>query len=196
MIETPASASTPGGEPRPAYTEMTLTPNQVNGLGLPLSLGLLVVCLIPFALRWGPRALFAGLDDLGWWLVPVIVLGVVAHELLHGLGWKLAAGLPWSQIKFGVQWKYLMAYAHARVPMRVGPYRLGAALPGLVLGAVPVAAAVALGHSVLLWVGAFFVIAAVGDLMILWLLRRLPRTAQVLDHPTLPGCLVLNEPSG
>ena len=192
MIEMPAAPAAPEAR----YIPMTLTPNQVNGLGLPLSLGLLVACVLPYALIWGPRALVVGLGDLGWWLVPVIVLGVVAHELLHGLGWKLAGGLPWSQIKFGVQWKQLMPYAHAKVPMRVGPYRLGAALPGLVLGVVPVLAALALGHTGLLWVGVFFVVAAVGDLMILWVLRRLPPTAQVLDHPTLPGCLVLNEANG
>jgi hypothetical protein len=187
MLEIP-----PIAPPKP-YTELTFSPAQVNTIGLPLSLGLLVLCAAPYVLLWGPGSLLAGLGALGLWLIPVIVVGILVHELLHGLGWKLAAGLPWTAIKFGVQWKALMPYAHARVPMGVRPYRLGAALPGLVTGVVPVAAALALGQPVLLIVGAFFLTAAVGDLMILWLIRNLPPTARVLDHPTLPGCLVLRD---
>lgn len=187
MLETPAAAP-----PKP-YTELTYSPGQVNAVGVPLSLGLLLLCAAPYVLLWGPGSLVAGLGALGLWVLPVFVAGVVVHELLHGLGWKLAAGLPWTAIKFGVQWKVLMPYAHARLPMGVRAYRLGAALPGLVTGVLPVVAALALGQPVLLILGAFFLTAAVGDLMILWLIRKLPPTARVLDHPTLPGCLVLKE---
>ena len=176
-----------------AYTEATLTPLQVNVLSAPLALGLLLVCVAPYVLVWGPASLIAGLGAMGWWVLPVLVVAVVVHELLHGLGWKLFGGLAWSDIKFGFQWKALMPYAHAKVPMTARAYRWGGALPGLVTGVLPALLGLALGQPVLLLLGAILVIAAVGDLMVLWAIRRVPAGAKVLDHPSLPGCLVLRE---
>lgn len=177
----------------PTYTEATLTPLQVNLIGVPLTFGLLLVCVAPYVLTWGWDSLAVGLEALGWWLVPVIVIGIVFHEVLHAVGWKVGGGLAWSEVKLGFQWKMLMPYAHARVPMTARAYRIGAALPGLVTGALPVLAALALGQPVVLLVGIFFFLAAVGDMMILCAIWRVPAHAQVLDHPTLPGCLVVEE---
>ena len=177
----------------PTYTEATLTPAQVNLASVPLSLLILVTCALPYLLLWGPASLGAGFSQIGLWFIPVFILGVVVHELLHGLGWKGFGGLPWSAIKFGFQWKALMPYAHAEVPMTAAAYRWGAALPGLVTGLLPALVGSALGQPVLLLLGAFFLIAAVGDMMILWAIRRVPARTRVLDHPTLPGCLVLRQ---
>jgi hypothetical protein len=173
------------------YTEATLTPLQVNVLSAPLALGLLLVCVVPYVLVWGPASLIAGLGAMGWWVLPVLVVAIVAHELLHGLGWKLFGGLAWADIKFGFQWKALMPYAHARVPMTARAYRWGGALPGLITGVLPALLGLAFGQPVLLLLGAILVIAAVGDLMVLWAIRRVPAEVKVLDHPSLPGCLVI-----
>ncbi len=176
-----------------AYTEATLTPAQVNVLGVPLSLGLLFICLVPYLLLWGPASLVDGMGALGLWVIPVLLAAIVVHELLHGLGWKFFGGLSWSAIKFGFHWKALMPYAHARVPMTARAYRWGGALPGLVTGVLPVLIALALGQPVLLLLGGFLLMAAVGDMPILWAIRQVPAAAKVLDHPSLPGCLVLKE---
>jgi hypothetical protein len=180
----------------PAYTEATLTPAQVNLASVPLSLLILVACALPYLLLWGPASLGAGFSQIGLWFIPVFILGVVVHELLHGLGWLWWGKLAPADIKFGFHWKVLMPYAHARTPMGVRAYRWGAALPGIVTGGLPALAGLVLGQPVLLIMGTIFVLAAVGDLMILWAIRKLPITARVLDHPTLPGCLVLRENVG
>ena len=179
--------------PNPAYTEATLSPTRVNLVSVPLALGVLLVCLLPYALLWGPASLVAGIGRLGWWSIGVILAGIFVHELLHGLGWKWFGGLRWADIKFGFQWKALMPYAHAEVPMTARAYRWGGALPGLVTGLLPALAGLALGNPVLLLFGAVFLLAASGDAMVLWAIRRVPAQAKVLDHPSLPGCLVLQE---
>jgi hypothetical protein len=188
---TPPEPALPSGTA--AYTEATLTLAQVNAIGLPLSLVLLAACLVPYVIAWGLPSLLAGLKALGWWVIPVMVTGVLAHEGLHALGWKVWGRLRWADIRLGFQWKALMPYAHARVPMTARAYRLGAALPGMITGVLPVLAALIVGLPVVLLLGAFFVTAAVGDLMVIWAIRRLPADAKVLDHPSLPGCLVLRD---
>jgi hypothetical protein len=176
-----------------AYTEATLSLAQVNAASVPLALLLLLVCGLPYLVLWGPASLLAGLGALGLWIIPVIIAGVVVHELLHGLGWKWFGGLAWRDIQFGFHWQGLVPYAHARVPMPARAYRWGGALPGLVTGGLPVAVGLAFGQPVVLLLGAFFLLAALGDAMVLWAIRRVPATARVLDHPSLPGCLVLKE---
>jgi hypothetical protein len=138
---------------------------------------------------WGP-ILEVG-REAPWPLVlGVLVGGVLAHEGLHALAWKLAAGLPWGDMTLGFQWKTLTPYAHARVPMPARAYRIGALTPGVVLGLVPAAAGLALGDGEGFLFGLLFTFAAGGDALILWLLRGVAPGRLVEDHPARAGCYV------
>jgi hypothetical protein len=121
--------------------------------------------------------------------IAVFVVSVIVHELLHALGWALAGRIGWNHMEFGVH--MLTPYAHTSVAMPVWAYRLGAALPGVVLGAIPGLIAVVVGSGWLALYGAIMLMSAVGDIMVLWLLRDVPRNAMVLDHPSEAGCQVI-----
>ena len=142
---------------------------------------------------WGWPALLRGLLLFGAPLsfILVLLLGIVAHEALHGLAWRLAGRVPWSAIRFGFQLKTLTPYAHCAVPLEVRSYRIGTAAPGVVLGLLPLLVATVSGNGWLLRFGVFFSLAAVGDLIILWTLRGVPAGRRVKDHPTRAGCYVL-----
>lgn len=122
----------------------------------------------------------------------VFVVGVVAHEALHGLTWMLLGGKSRAAISYGVQWRSLTPYAHCREPMSARAYRWGAAMPGLVLGVPPSLAGVATGNGWVMLFGALFTLAAGGDALILWLLRGVEPGTPVEDHPTEAGCYVLD----
>ncbi|MEM6785057.1 MAG: DUF3267 domain-containing protein [Bacteroidota bacterium] len=125
----------------------------------------------------------------GRW-VAGIALGTVLHEALHGLAWKAASGVSWSSITFGFNWKAFAPYAHCRVPMPARAYRIGAAAPGLVLGLAPALVGVATGWGMWTAFGFLFTVAAGGDAVTLWVLRRVPGAGLVEDHPTRAGCVV------
>jgi hypothetical protein len=118
-----------------------------------------------------------------------VVLGFVVHEGLHALGWYLAAGVSWDAFKFGI--KDLTPYAHVKVPLPVGPYRLGTALPGVALGLLPGLVGLLLENGPLAMWGLLFTSAAGGDALIIWLLRRAPPGSLVRDHPERAGCELL-----
>lgn len=165
---------------------------QANVYGLVLLPPLLLLAL-PFWLRWGGASLLEGLrtfTELPSFL-PALVGGIVVHEALHGLAWMLWGRKPFSAMRFGFQLKTFTPYAHCTEPLEVGAYRAGAAAPGIVLGLIPAIIATLNGNSWLLWFGVFFAFAAVGDLLILWLLRDVPRGRLVEDHPTRAGCYIL-----
>jgi hypothetical protein len=130
---------------------------------------------------------------MGGYTVSLIALlaGIVVHEAIHGITWKIAARKPASTIRFGFHWKTLTPYAHCRESMPAGAYRMGAVMPLLLLGVLPSVAAIVWGQGGLMAFGLFFTFAAGGDMLILWLIRDLPSDALVEDHPIRAGCSVL-----
>jgi hypothetical protein len=47
----------------------------------------------------------------------------------------------------------------------------------------------------LLIIGVFFISAAAGDIMVIWILRKESMETLVLDHPSEPGCFIYRKHS-
>ena len=124
-------------------------------------------------------------------LILAVLLGIVIHELIHGIVGVIAGHKPFSAVKFGFQWKTLTPYAHLKEPVEVNAYRLGAFLPGFILGIMIYVLSLVLGNGDLFWFGLVHTSAAGGDWLILWLIRNVKAGMQVEDHPTNAGCYVL-----
>lgn len=125
------------------------------------------------------------------WLFLAVVLGIVFHELIHGISWVIAGRKPFSAIKFGFQWKTFTPYAHLKEPVEVNAYRIGTFMPGLILGILTYVLSLLLGSGDLLWFSLIHTTAAGGDWLILWLIRGVRAGSLVEDHPTNAGCYVL-----
>lgn len=124
-------------------------------------------------------------------LILLVLLGVVVHEFIHGISWMIFGHKPFSAIKFGFQWKTFTPYAHLKEPVEVNAYRLGAFMPGFILGILVYLLSLALGDGNLLWFSLVHTAAAGGDWLILWLIRDVKPGVQVEDHPTNAGCYVI-----
>ncbi|GAB4461367.1 MAG: DUF3267 domain-containing protein [Anaerolineales bacterium] len=144
--------------------------------------------------RWGADQFAAGFNELFanfFIFMAVFFLGIVVHELIHGFTWMLFGKLPFNAIKFGFQARTLTPYAHCKIPLKVNPYRIGAAMPCILLGLLPAIAGILNGNGVLLAFGILFTTAAGGDLLILWLIRKVSSDKLVEDHPTNAGCYII-----
>ena len=84
----------------------------------------------------------------------------------------------------------LTPYCHCKENLKVNQYILGAIMPAIILGVIPALLAILFGSIGLLAFGIFFTIAAMGDFLIIFLLRKENRNTLVLDHPTEPGCFI------
>ncbi len=120
----------------------------------------------------------------------VFVAGILVHELLHGIGWVVASGKGWGPVSFGFQLRTLTPYAHIEEPISVRAYRIGTALPGVVLGLLPWLLGMLIGGGLFHLFGMLFAMLASGDLMVLWLLRRVRPDQQARDHPERAGAYV------
>jgi hypothetical protein len=136
-----------------------------------------------------------GMDNLatmfGSALLIAVLLGILVHELIHGVSWVIFGNKPFSAIKFGFQWKTITPYAHLKEPVEINAYRIAGFMPGLILGILPYLLSLVLGDGNLFWFGLVHTAAAGGDWLILWLIRNVKAGMLVEDHPTNAGCYVL-----
>lgn len=117
----------------------------------------------------------------------VFVLGVIVHELLHGLTWSLYTKKGLQSIKFGFKWKSLTPYCHCMELIRVKHYRLGIVMPLLFLGLLPCIYSIIVNNGVIFFYSVVFICISAGDLLILLMLRRFGNEEFLRDHPTKMG---------
>ena len=163
---------------------------QAQAASLPFGLFAVAEFLI-FVFLWG----FGPVNDasnilLPWYFLPVFAVGIVLHELIHGVAWMAAGRLSFRQMKFGVQWKSLTPYAHCTVPIRKNAYVIGTIAPAIILGIIPFGISLINGNGWYLIIGILFTFAAIGDLLIIWLIRSAAGESLIEDHPENAGCYV------
>ncbi|MFZ4814818.1 MAG: DUF3267 domain-containing protein, partial [Phototrophicaceae bacterium] len=183
--------------PTPEGREVAIPLEQINGIALVWSILLLVVPLLIYAAVHGDFLGLIGSMGGSWqqflWTLGLFFLLIVAHEGCHALGWKFAGGLPWSVMSFGMKWQTLTPYAHAKGEMRADAYRIGVILPLILTGVLPFLIALWVAHPTTAFIASVMISAAVGDLLVLWIMRGLPPDALVKDHPSKAGCIVVQE---
>ncbi len=117
-----------------------------------------------------------------------IFAGVAVHELIHGFTWMWATRSSFSHLRFGLLRGGV--YCHIDVPMSKRKYVVGALMPLLLLGVVPFLLSFATHSLWLMLFGAIFIGCAMGDVLIVWAIRKEPPDTLVYDHPSEPGCIV------
>ena len=162
---------------------------RANVIVMFISIPVVILQLAIFLMLHGTEGLRLTWSSIN--LIIAVLLGIVIHELIHGVSWLLFGHKPFSAIKFGLQWKTLTPYAHLLEPVEVNAYRLGAFMPGFILGILAYVLSLALGKGDLFWFSVVHTSAAGGDWLILWLIRNVKAGMQVEDHPTNAGCFVL-----
>lgn len=167
---------------------------KANVVSLLLFIPLSALYLVPYATVWSWNKVVSDFTliyhDFLFFLF-LMVVGVLVHELLHGLTWRIMGNKSWSALKFGFNWTALAPYAHCREPLEVNAYRWGAAIPGVILGVFPFLIGIITGDGWFTLFGFIFTVTASGDILILWLIRKIEPGTMVQDHPELAGCEVI-----
>lgn len=157
---------------------------------------MLFVSIPLFVAQFAIFFLSQNVDDVGLTFNPplllvAILLGIAAHEVIHGFSWMVFGHKPLSAVKFGFQWKTLTPYAHLQEPIEISTYRVGVFMPGFILGVLPYILSLLFNDGNLFWLGLFHTAGAGGDWLVLWLIRNVKKGTLVEDHPTHAGCYVI-----
>lgn len=131
---------------------------------------------------------FEQMRFLGIILVLLLVVSIVVHELIHGFTWMALTHSSFKHLSFGLLPGGV--YCHIDVPMKKRAYVTGALMPLLLLGVVPYVVSLIAGWGLLMVFASIMIGAAMGDVLIVWAIRKDGPDTLVYDHPSEPGCLV------
>ena len=188
------------------YKKETLTIDLVkaNLYGMFAIIPIILIYGIPFFILWRDTfskiSLKNFIDEfnsgiLGNFLsiLAIITVGIILHELIHGITWAKFADKGFRSIRFGVLWKMMTPYCHCKEPLKVWQYILGGIMPAIILGFLPFAYSLFTGNVFWLIFGIFFTMAAAGDFLIINLLLKEKKDDLVLDHPSEAGCYIFRK---
>jgi hypothetical protein len=119
-----------------------------------------------------------------------IILLTVVHELVHGVTWQMHCENKWKSIKFGIMKEFLTPYCHCKEILYITQYIIGAIMPLIVTGIIPMIAAIILRNNYMFLISQLMILAAGGDIAIVILLLREDKETLAVDHPTKCGCIV------
>ena len=157
---------------------------------------ILVVVIVPFCLIWpnGGHALKSVLTSFTSFilLTLAVIIGLAVHELIHGITWASVSENGFPSISFGINPKQFMIYCHCSDPLKIKHYVIGALMLCFLLGVIPVIVAYCIGNAALLLFGTIFIVLALGDILIVWTIRKENPNCKVLDHPKEPGCYIID----
>lgn len=179
--------------------QLTIDLVKANVFAIVLMLPIVLIFGLPYFLIWGIgfnssdiRSLTKVLSPelMGLVLILVFTLGIILHELIHGIVWSRYTSNGFKSIRFGVLWKMLTPYCHCKEPLQVKEYVIGALMPAIILGFIPGILAIIIGNFGLLIFGIIFTTAASGDFMIINLLKNEDKDDYVQDHPSEAGCFI------
>ena len=178
--------------------KLTIDLKWANKFGILLLIPIGLIFGLPFYLIWKPQLdIKQYLDSapqeagLGFLLIfGILIIGIVLHELIHGITWAKFAKKGFKSIKFGVLWKMLTPYCHCKEALNVRQYIIGAITPAIIMGIIPAVIAIVIGNLGLLIFGMFFTMAAGGDFLIINLIRKESSSDLVQDHPSEAGCFI------
>lgn len=174
--------------------EITLGTGEANLKSLLFIFPVMVIFGIPFFILWHGNILTSLKElifDNIFISLTFIIIGALVHEFIHGLFWAIYLPNGFKSIRLGISWKFLTPYCHSKAPLKLKHYRLGGVMPGILLGIVPSIISVFTGNVELFAFGLFFTMAAGGDFLMIWLLRKERKNTMVQDHPDKIGCIIL-----
>jgi hypothetical protein len=167
---------------------------KANVYSLIFALPVFIILTTGYVLLWGMDRLFRIrllIHQYPLQSIAILIGGIILHELIHGMAWTFFGKKFFRDIKFGMSLKTLTPYAHCRKPLEVSAYRMGALMPGFILGIIPALGGLLSGEGGLMGFGMLFTMAAGGDALIIWLIRHEHPADLALDHPSSAGCYIV-----
>ncbi|WP_294467849.1 DUF3267 domain-containing protein, partial [uncultured Anaerofustis sp.] len=116
----------------------------------------------------------------------ILIVSLLIHEFIHGFTWSFYCKDRFKSIKFGFNLSALMPYAHCREALSKNGYMIGALMPFVILGIIPMLSMFIFPTRFLFLFSILNMLFAGGDLLIILHLLKY-KDIKVFDHPTDPG---------
>ena len=123
----------------------------------------------------------------------VTIISIIIHELIHGYFFAKYNRSGWKTVKFGFNKEMLAPYATCQEPVKVKQFRIIVIMPTIILGIIPLLISLFINHNLLLFFYAvFMILSGIGDILVLWVVRKLDTNQYIIDHPRALGYFLIN----
>lgn len=120
-----------------------------------------------------------------------LILFIFAHEVLHGVGFKIFCKAPWQNIKYGFHKEYRVPYCTCRDLMHKRTNFIGVLLlPTIVLGIITLIITYYSKNLLWIFITAYVFSGGSGDIYMAFDVMKYSKSYKFTDHPTEPGYIV------
>jgi len=176
--------------------KLTIESSKANLLGLMFLIPAILLFGLPFYYLWHQQIDFQSeilmLKSNIFTILLVLLLFMAIHELLHALAYLILTRGDYKNISFGIIWKNFTPYCHYANPISVFQYRIAVITPAVFTGFLPLIYALFVGDFKVFAFGIIFIMGAIGDFIILWIIRNEASKTMLKDHPEEIGCIILD----
>ena len=108
----------------------------------------------------------------------IFLLGIIVHELIHGIFIAIFSKNRFKDVKFGVSTNEVIApYCDFKEDLNIWKFRICAIMPTIVLAFIPIILGFIIHDFIYLLGGCLFLIAGAGDFYLLWITKNLNKDA-------------------
>lgn len=120
-----------------------------------------------------------------------VIFFIFAHELLHGIGFKVFCKAPWENIRFGFHKEYRAPYCSCKDLLHErNNFIKVLLLPTIVMGVLTLI--ITYYSQNLLWscITGYIFFGGSGDIYMAYDVMKYPKSYKFIDHPSEPGYIV------
>jgi hypothetical protein len=125
-----------------------------------------------------------------WTKYAAVLVGIVLHELIHGLIFGLHAKNGFRSVKFGFSKTMGSPYCHCKDALKAKYYRRAGIAPTIILGILPLFFAMITGVNWIKTFGILFIVGGLGDILLWVKLLKFDSNLMVRDHPEKMGFIL------
>lgn len=166
--------------------DVTFTAKKATVIGILYSIPFIAILGIIYRFFLIDRAYLTEITGSSFYLmfISVVIISVVIHELLHGIGWSVSSGNGWQTVRFNIN--ALMPSCACKSPLKKQQYLFGVLLPLCVLGTASTIFLFVYPGTVAILTMLVNFVAAGADLIIASNVLK-ERDSLIVDHPTEAG---------
>lgn len=166
--------------------DVTFTAKKASVMGILYSIPFIVILGGLYSYFLIDRAHLTEFTGSSFYLmaIGVVIISVVIHELLHGIGWSFSSGNGWHTVRFNIN--ALMPSCACKLPLKKKPYLIGVLIPLCVLGTASTIFLFVYPGTISVLTMIVNFVAAGADLIIASNVLK-ETDSLIIDHPTEAG---------
>ncbi len=179
------------------FKDLTINSLKANIMGIVFALPPIILLLVLyFKVNPDFNIFSTGQSPFTFVLALYLVLGIVAHELIHGAFFAIFAKRKWKSISFGFIVKYFTPYCTCNEPIAKIGYAVAILMPTIILGFIPAIISILIESWYLALFGCLMIIGGGVDMYFAVKILKYNTSgveAQFLDHPYKVGAVIFEK---